>query len=256
MKRILIFLMLFLSGNGFAIAEETCPPPYTGEQMTFSVGWEFINAGQATLTYQPKGDGYRVEAFARTNALLDVFKKVRDTIISEGVCVNGKLQSTLFEVDQLERSYKAKKTSVFDWQHEKVAFTQNGKTDLYDVPAGYLNVIDAFTLTRMQPLKPGAKLTIPAFDSRKNYDIIVTVAEKTQTVRTPWGEKFECLVLEPILKTEGIFSSTGKIKIWMSNDARHIPVKMTAAIKIGRIIATLTDYRPATPAKVQDTKTQ
>ncbi|MES0371302.1 MAG: DUF3108 domain-containing protein, partial [Mariprofundaceae bacterium] len=61
--------------------------------MKFSVGWEFVNAGTATMRFSNKGEnGYRVDTDARTNKFFDIFKKVRDSIVSEGICVNGKLQ--------------------------------------------------------------------------------------------------------------------------------------------------------------------
>jgi hypothetical protein len=61
-------------------------------------------------------------------------------------------------------------------------------------------------------------------------------------LKMPSGKRVECLIIEPELKTAGVFSSKGKIKIWMTNDSRHIPLKMSAKIKIGRIIARLTGY--------------
>ncbi|RMI17062.1 MAG: DUF3108 domain-containing protein [Calditrichaeota bacterium] len=39
-----------------------------------------------------------------------------------------------------------------------------------------------------------------------------------------------------------MFSSVGTIRIWVTNDRWHIPVRMTAAIKIGHIVATLEEY--------------
>ncbi len=227
-------------------ALSTCLP-YVGESMTFSVGWEFVNAGSAILNYSPMGEnGYRIHTLAKTNKFFDLFKKVRDTIISEGVCVDGKLQSTRFDLNQHENRYRANKKTEFLWKENKVRYTQNNRTDIYDVPAGHLNVMDAFTKVRMLDLKPGDVIHIPVFDSRKSYDVIINVSNKKQKVRMPSGKMVECLIIEPKLKTAGVFSSKGSIKIWMTNDHRHIPLKMTAKIKIGRIIARLINYRGAT----------
>lgn len=250
MKKLLIIPLLFtLTCSLSAIAEESkakppSPLPFHGESMQFAVGWEFVTAGTATMRFSNRGEnGYRIDTDARTNSFFDMFKKVRDTITSEGLFINGKPQSTLFDLVQNERKYHAKKRTDFLWKEDKVNYTQNGKTDSYDVPAGHLNVMDAFFLTRTLPVKDGKVLKVPVFDSRKKYEIEVRLLRK-ETVSTPWGQLVECLVIEPKLKSEGIFSSVGTMQIWLTNDERRIPLKMTAKIKIGRIIARLTGYQP------------
>jgi len=219
------------------------PLPFNGESLRFSIGWEFVTAGTATMRFSSKGEeGYRIDTDARTNKFFDMFKKVRDTIVSEGIYRNGKPQSTVFNVEQHERSYHANKKTEFLWKMNKANYTHNKKTDSYDVPAGHLNVMDAFFLTRTLPVKKNKVLKVPVFDARKLYEIEVRLLKK-ETIQAPWGEMVECLVIEPRLKSEGIFSSVGTMQIWLTNDARRIPLKMTAKIKIGRIIARLTDYK-------------
>jgi len=251
MKKLLITpLLLALTLFSFAASAEErkaapkSPFPFHGESMKFSVGWEFVNAGTASMHFSNQGDeGYRIDTDARTNSFFDMFKKVRDTITSEGVFVEGKPQSTLFALDQNERKYHAKKRTDFLWKENKVNYTQNGKTDSYKVPAGHLNVMDAFFLTRTLTVEEGKVLKIPVFDSRKKYEIEIRLLKK-EMLRAPWGKLVECLVIEPKLKSEGIFTSVGTMKVWLTNDERRIPLKMTAKIKIGRIIARLTSYQP------------
>ena len=217
--------------------------PFVGEHMEFSVGWEFINAGTAVIQVaSPQDNVYRTHIMAKTNAFLDMFKKVRDEITAEGRCNNGNLQSTLFELKQLEVKYRANKKTEFFWPEGKVHYTQNDRTDIYDVEPHEVDVMDAFFAVRSMPLKPGDTFNIAVFDSRKNYKIVVNVL-KIERLRAPWRKWVECLVIEPKLKTEGIFSSRGQIKVWMTNDERHIPIKMTAKIRFGRIVAKLTGYR-------------
>jgi len=241
---VLCCFIVFAPAYAQNIVDKQACFPFANERMVFDVGWEFINAGTAIMqSYRTADHGYRIDTDARTNKFLDVFKKVRDRIISEGICQGHTMQSTLFSLNQQERSYRAVKKTVFDWSHGIVHYTQHNKTDDYVVSAGHLNVMDVFFKVRSLNLKPGDRMSIPIFDSRKTYELIVVVEKKTVMMPSPWGKRVECLVVEPQLKTAGMFSSKGKIKVWMTNDSRHIPVKMTAKIKIGRIIAYLTDYR-------------
>jgi len=218
--------------------------PFIGEKLSFNVGWEFVNAGSASMSiHESKAGVYAIQVEARTNKFLDIFKKVRDTITSEGMCVDGYTQSTLFQLQQHERSYHANKKTVFDWQHEQVLYTEKGKTDVYPVSKGHLNVMDAFFRVRGMDLSLGQEIHLPVFDSRKIYDVTIHIGKKNKMIKAPWGKRVECISIEPELKTEGIFSSPGKMKIWVTRDARHIPLKLVAKIKIGRIIARLTQYQ-------------
>jgi len=192
---------------------------------------------------ESKTGGYSIQVHARTNNFLDLFKKVRDTILSEGVCLGKQTQSTLFQLQQHERSYRANKKTIFDWQHEKVLYTEHDKTDVYPVPKGHMNVMDAFFRVRSMALSLGQEIHLPVFDSRKVYDVVIHIGKKSKMIRAPWGERIECISIEPQLKTEGIFSSPGKMKIWVTHDARHIPLKLVAKIKIGHIIGRLTQYQ-------------
>jgi len=237
MVRVLALLLLLAPATAWG----DCMP-YAGEKLLFNVGWEFINAGTASMEVKATQDGWRIDTLAKTNKFLDMFKKVRDTIIDEGVCVNGHMQSTLFDIEQHERSYHAAKQTRFLWKENKILYTQNKQTDSYDVPAGHLSVLDAFFAVRQMQLKPGQTLSIPVFDSRKRYEVVVSIEPKLEKLRAPWGGFVDCIVVTPQLKTEGIFSSIGTIKIWLTNDNRRIPVKMTAKIKIGHIVAILDSY--------------
>jgi hypothetical protein len=220
--------------------------PYVGERMTFRISWEFVDAGTATIHVGRKGPhAYRIGTEAKTNKFFDVLKKVRDTIASEGLCRGGKAQSTAFDLHQHEGSYQAVKQTRFLWQQGKATYTHDGKTETFAVPAGYLNVMDAFYTVRRLPLKVGETLRLPVFDSGKKYDVEVRVLKTEYQYMPGTGKRTQCLVIEPRLKTEGIFSSVGTMRIWLSNDTRRIPLMMTAKIKFGRIIATLIGYQPA-----------
>ncbi|MDQ7010519.1 MAG: DUF3108 domain-containing protein [Mariprofundaceae bacterium] len=239
---LLAIMLCLIPSNAVAEAARPACNPYIGEQLVFSVGWEFINAGTATMNIRARPDGgYQLHTFARSNRFFDLFKKVRDTIISEGICRHGRMQSTVFDIEQHEHKYHADKKTRFLWQKNQEAYTQHNNTEIYDVPAGHLNVLDAFLSVRNMKLVKGKVIKIPVFDSRKTYEIHVYVLGR-EKLRAPWGGFVDCLVVEPKLLTGGIFSSKGKIKLWLTDDARHIPLKMTAKIKFGRIIARLKQY--------------
>jgi len=238
---VLLTLLCLSPASGWAQNMARLCMPFAGERMLFSIGWEFINGGVADMRVANTADGYRIITRAKSNRVLDIFHKVRDTITSEGVCRNRNMQSTLFDIVQNEGHYHSKKQVRFLWGKGIVTHTQNDKTDSYRVSAGHLNAIDAFFAVRKMNLSPGTMIRVPLFDSRKQYMLEISVL-KTQRLMAPWGKSIECLIIEPKLKTKGIFSSKGKVKLWLTNDARHIPLKMVAKIKFGHIVARLQQY--------------
>jgi len=152
------------------------------------------------------------------------------------------MQSTLFDANLHERKYKAVKRTDFLWKENKVTHTQNQVTEHFDVPAGHLSVIDAFLAVRNLKLTPGQLIKIPVFDSRKRYEIEVTIAQEKKVLKAPWGEKVSCLIVKPKLLSEGIFTNKGEMTLYMTDDERHIPIQLVAKIKFGRIFANLTGY--------------
>jgi len=241
MKKTFVIVVLCLFSSQLHAAALPCFP-FVGEKMEFSVGWEFVRAGTAEINISQQGEsGYKIHNFARTNGFFDIFKRVRDTLVSQGVCLGDKMQSTLFTTDQLEKKYTAKKYVQYLWQENKVSYTKNETTKVYDVAAGHLNVLDAFYLTRIMPPSQGKPLSIPVFDAGEIYHVKVRFL-KREKLRAPWGERVDCIVIQPDLETEGVFTSKGAIKIWLTDDEKRIPLKITAKIKIGHIIVRMTGY--------------
>jgi len=61
----------------------------------------------------------------------------------------------------------------------------------------------------------------------------IRVLRKEQ-VRVPAGT-FDCIVIQPIIKTKGIFSENGQAEIWLTDDARRIMVQMRSKLAFGSL---------------------
>ena len=53
---------------------------------------------------------------------------------------------------------------------------------------------------------------------------------------------FKCLIIEPLAREGGLFKSEGKVLLWLSDDDRKIPVKVSTKVLIGSISAELREY--------------
>jgi hypothetical protein len=78
---------------------------------------------------------------------------------------------------------------------------------------------------------------LPIFDRGKTWRTEIRVL-KRERLRLPWGTS-ETLKLQPLLQAAGIFQRQGELFLWLTDDARRIPVQMQSTIAIGALQARL-----------------
>ncbi|TMQ55951.1 MAG: DUF3108 domain-containing protein [Candidatus Eisenbacteria bacterium] len=214
-----------------------------GEYFQFSIDWSGLNGGNALMQVQniQTVDGHRtwrIITKAESNSFVSKFYKVRDR--AESFVDAESLYTRRFEKHLREGSYKKDLNVRFDQAHGKAIY-QDGKT--YDVPFQVHDVLSAFYYVRTRPLPDGAEIVIPTHDNEKSYDMVVNVLRR-ERVEVPAG-KFDCVLVEPVLKSEGIFKAKGQMYVWLSDDERRIPVQVKSKVPIGSISVSLTEMRLA-----------
>lgn len=101
------------------------------------------------------------------------------------------------------------------------------------------DMLSVLYVTRVSHLEVGSELPIAVNTKGKNWELVVKVVKK-QRIKVPAG-KFDCIVVEPHMVGEGLFDAKGRIWVWMTDDKRHLPVKMKSKIAVGSITAELVD---------------
>lgn len=66
---------------------------------------------------------------------------------------------------------------------------------------------------------------------------------RKETITVPAGT-FNCVVVQPTIKTTGIFSENGQALVWLTDDARHIVVQLKSRLSFGSINLYLRSYKP------------
>ena len=51
----------------------------------------------------------------------------------------------------------------------------------------------------------------------------------------PDGSEVHCLVLHPVIETKGMFSKRSDTRIWLTDDARRLPVQIRSKFPFGTI---------------------
>jgi hypothetical protein len=211
-----------------------------GEKLTFSVRYGIVRAGEASLEIAAIEDVagrpcYHVVSRARSNTFFDTVYRVRDQVDSWFDV--DYLFSRRFRKSLQEGGYRAKQEIEMD-QESRLARYQDGR--VCEFVYGSQDVLSAFYYVRTLDLKLNQKLALDSHADHKNFPLAVTVRGR-ERIDTPAG-KFDCLVVEPFLRTPGLFKQEGTLTIWLTDDERRMPVQMKSKIAVGSISVVLTDY--------------
>jgi hypothetical protein len=214
-----------------------------GEELNYDVSYGFITAGTARLAIPRFSDMkgrkcYHVEFTVNSKPFFDSFYKVRDRYETH-IDVEG-LFPWNFMQQIREGGYKYDFTAWFDQSRLK-AMTNKGE---FDIEPYSQDVLSAFYYMRTQNwegFRPGQKVTVKNFARDSVYTLTLKYLGK-QEIKVEAG-KFNCMLIEPIMKAGGLFKSSGRIIIWVTDDEKRIPVQIEAEIPIGSITTELTSYK-------------
>ncbi len=232
---------------------ERSVPFRTGESLSYDVSWSsFVTAGTATVTVREKKPSYNSVAYY---------------IVAEGrpTSLLSHLYSLYYKADTLLDAYDLlpQRGSVFSQENRR----QRMKVTLFDQPAHKIhyemrttqmlrqdkpippNTQDALSAIydlRTMPLKPGMTVTLPISDSGTTYTARIPIGQR-EMVRTGLGD-IAALKLTPVItdpKGQAIGRGT---TVWISDDARRLPVKMSAQLAVGSFNLTLREAKTGTIA--------
>lgn len=94
---------------------------------------------------------------------------------------------------------------------------------------------------RTVPLVTGQTYTFNRYFRPDRNPVTVRVLRR-ERVTVPAGT-FNAVVVQPIIRTRGIFGEDGQAEIWFSDDERRIMLQMRSRLKFGSLNLFMTDYR-------------
>jgi hypothetical protein len=220
-----------------------------GESLRFSIEYGLLKAGSAWLEVGPletyRGRScYHLISRAESNDFMTKIYKVRDRIDSL-IDAQG-LYSYRYRKHIREGGYKKDYDASYDPAAGKVRYA-DGKS--YDMTPFAMDGLAAFYYVRHMPLEVGKDVVIPHHSDEATADIVVKVHRK-ESVEVPAG-KFACIVIEPVMTAGGIFKNSGRLTIWVTDDARRIPVLMKSKIPVGSVDAVLQEIKPGKASRAQ-----
>jgi hypothetical protein len=223
-----------------------------GEYLKFAVQYGPITGGFATLeipeySVQSGRPTFHIQAKARTHPSFEWIIKVRDLV--ESYIDVDYLFSWKYAKHIREGKYSKDSDYIYDQREAHTVSDDRGRS--LKIPPETHDVLSCFYYFRTKNLEPGMVVTIPvAADDMKFYELIVRVLEREKGVETLAGT-FDTIVVVPELKHEGVFQQKGEVRIWLTDDQRHIPVKIRSKIAIGSININLQEARWVRPPEDQ-----
>ena len=219
-------------------------PFKAGETLQYDVSWsQFLTAGTATLKVQDKrsssgSTAYYIYAegrptplvsrlysiYYKADTLLDVY-----TLLPQRAAVysdeNGKRRTKVTRFDH------ARRRADYDVQ------TSTLVSKPLTLPQGTLDLLSVLFVIRAAPLLEGGRITAPVTDSGELYTVRAAVGAKA-AVRTPAGT-FSAWPITLLITDSDGSQVDNSIVIWISDDARRLPVRVEAGLPVGEFVLLL-----------------
>lgn len=225
----------------------TSPLPFApGERLAYDISWMGVIGGEGVLQVGGPVNlegrrAYTIEAIGRSTGFVRKLYIVDDHTVSY-----LDIQDTLsrrVEVNISEGRYR--KTKIIDFDHDagKATLTIDAKPpEEYDIAPGSQDSFSALYALRTmrRDIRVGKSVFIPLFEDKKKYELEVKTLGR-ERLNLPQG-KIDTIVVEPLLKTEGIFRRRGKMRLWLSDDEHLAPIMVSSKILIGSFVAVLREY--------------
>lgn len=211
------------------------------EKLIFRVRFGFLRAGIAILEAR-EGCDFRgkkricLVSKAISNRFVSTFYPVRDIFLSVLDPVGR--YPVFFEKHLREGGYRNDYWILFDQTNQ----TAHWADTTFGIPRFSHDILSAFYYARSLPLTPGDSSELESHTDRRNYPLLVRCLRK-EKVKVPAG-RFDCLVVEPVLRGVGLFAKQkGRLQIWLTDDERRIPVRMRSKIYfIGSLTVDLVSF--------------
>ncbi len=166
-----------------------------------------------------------------------------DDLLESWVDVDG-LFTRRIHKDQDEVNYETERW--YDVYPERMIYVRRstGSVDTL-ASAQPLDEVSFLYFVRTLPLEVGDTYTFHRYYKESGNPVRLKVLRREQMDGLN-GSKIPVVVVQPIIRTKGLFGEGGQAEVYFTDDWRRILVKMTSKVPvIGRLGLTLTSYTPA-----------
>jgi hypothetical protein len=207
-------------------------PFAVGETLTYSSKLGMLTLGSGTLQVAAIDSLHGVEAFRLRFRLRGktVFYSLDDVL--ESWVATEDFASHRFVQDFVENDKPKHRT--FEIFPDSGFYRESGRDTTFSTPEAPLDDAAFFYFVRITPLEVGKKYVIDRYFRKEKNPVTIEVV-KREKMELPDGSKVPCLVLHPVIDTKGMFSKRSDTRIWLTDDARRLPVQIRSKFPFGTI---------------------
>lgn len=133
-----------------------------------------------------------------------------------------------------------KRNVTFEIFPERATFRYGEEPEQQSVPAP-LDETSFLYFVRTIPLEVGKTYDFNRYFRPDRNPVRLKVLRR-ERIRVPAGT-FDAIVLQPIIKTPGIFSQNGNAQVWLSDDSSRMMLQMKSNLSFGSINLYLKSFR-------------
>jgi hypothetical protein len=201
--------------------------PYA-EGLEYRVGWRMVTAGDAKLRLtQTANNGWQLNLDLASAGFVNQLYHVLDAY---KLSTNEKFCALSTSLDAQEGKHHSITTMAFDSEKHKVVATTKDlatnatkKTEI-DIPTCTYDIAGALMTLRASQLQPGMKFDLPVTDGKKLANVKVEgLGKEKLTIK---GTSYNTIRYETFVFDNVLYRRRGRLLIWITDDARRVPVQM------------------------------
>lgn len=222
------------------------------EKLTYLISMFGLPVGSAELEAKHEGEEVLFTLRVRSSAAISSVFPVDDIV--ETRHISGKF--IMSKIIQHEGTFSSDQGFTVNLAKKRVSWFDNigGRSQTVPVPSDeVIDTLSGIYLLRSRTLQVGKTEILHIFDSETYADVPVEILSR-ETIRLPNLQKVDTVVIRPLQQTAGIFRRTGDIRVWITDDANKVPVKIVTSVSLGTVTVELLSAESASPEGAVTTK--
>jgi uncharacterized protein DUF3108 len=231
-------MLLLLSVGPVVAAAPGALPAH--EALQYTIEWRLVTAGKAHLLWSaaphhsnPANPGWEADLHLESTGLVSKLFKVNNDYVSN---LESDLCSTGSHL-KAEEGSRHKETSVtFNRESRKAEYLEKDlekkavvNAHEIDIPACVHDVLGGLYTLRTLNLQPGQSTQVAVSDGKKSVMARVD-AQQREEIKTPAGT-FKTIRYEAFLFNDVLYRRYGRLHIWLTDDARKLPVQIRVRLQ-------------------------
>jgi len=221
-------LQVTASGTMTPEAGRRAPHPFgVGESFEYSAKSGFVTLGTASMRVAAVDTVRGIPAYHFRYEIEGGNRLFRLKNVNESWTSVADMMSLRFHQEQNENDrHRVRKFEIYP---DSGFYRQEGVANPGKTPAHPVDDAAIIYFLRTFNLEEGKAYRFDNYFKDAKNPLVVRV-HKRETLELPDGSRVPCLVLQPLIGDDGLFSNRSDARVWITDDARRIPVQIRSRL--------------------------